>query len=140
MWAYKTKRNVEGKIERNKARLVVKGYKQQLGRDNVETFALIARMETMRTILAIEVQHKWKVYQMDMKSTFLNRVLKEEVYMEQPPSYEVQGQEYTMYRLKKALYGSKQAPQAWYIMIDSYLLSNGFSKSDVEPTLYIKEN
>ena len=75
---------------------------------------------------------------MDVKSTFLNGVLKEEVYVEHPPSYEVIGEENKVYRLKRALYGLKQAPQAWYNRIDSYLMSNGFSKSDGEPTLYIK--
>ena len=76
-WVYKTKSNVEGKIERHKARLVVKGYKQQQGGDYEETFALVARMETVRAVLPIAAQHKWKVYQMDVESTFLNGVLME---------------------------------------------------------------
>eukprot|EP00253_Pinus_taeda_P025064 PITA_25064 len=84
-WVYKTKSNAEGKIDRHKARLVVKGYKQQQGRDYDETFAPVARMETVRTVLSIATQHKWKIYQMDVKSAFLNGVLKEEVYVEQPP-------------------------------------------------------
>jgi len=92
-WVYKTKSNAEGKIERHKARLVVKGYKQQYGRDYEETFALVARMETVRTVLSIAAQNKWKVYQMDVKSTFLNGVLMEEVYIEQPLGYEKKGQE-----------------------------------------------
>eukprot|EP00253_Pinus_taeda_P011290 PITA_11290 len=71
-------------------------------------FVLVARME--RTMVEILAQHKWKVYQMDVKSTFLNRVLKEEVYVAQPPCYEVEGQEDKVYRLRKALYGLKQAP------------------------------
>ena len=75
---------------------------------------------------------------MDVKSAFLNGVLKEEVYVEQPPGYEVAGEEHKVYRLKRALYGLKQAPTAWYNRIDSYLMSNGFSKSTGEPTLYIK--
>ena len=75
---------------------------------------------------------------MDVKSTFLNGLLKEEVYVEQPPSYEVVGEEQKVYKLKRALYGLKQAPQALYNKIDSYLMSNGFSKSNGEPTLNIK--
>ena len=75
---------------------------------------------------------------MDVKSTFLNGVLKEEVYVEQPPDYEVAGEEHKVYRLKRDLYGLKQAPRAWYNRIDSYLMRNGFSKSNGEPTLYIK--
>ena len=76
---------------------------------------------------------------MDVKSAFLNGVLKEEVYVEQPPSYEVAGNEHKVYRLKRALYGLKKASRAWYSRIDSYLMRNGFSKSNGEPTLYIKE-
>eukprot|EP00253_Pinus_taeda_P004710 PITA_04710 len=109
-WVYKTKSNAEGKIERHKARLVVKGYKQQYGRDYEETFAPVARMETVRAVLSIAAQNKWKVYQMDVKSTFLNGVLKEE-----------------------------QAPRAWYSRIDSYLLESEFDKCEGEPTVYIKE-
>ena len=75
-WVYKTKRNVEGKIDRHKERLIVKGYKQQQGRDYDETFAPVARMETVRTVFSIAAQHKWKIYQMDVKSAFLNGVLK----------------------------------------------------------------
>ena len=89
-WVYKTKSNAEGKIERKKERLVVKGYKQQPSRDYEETFALVARMEIVRTMLSIVAQHKWKVYQMDVKSAFLNGVLKEEVYVEQSPGYEIE--------------------------------------------------
>eukprot|EP00253_Pinus_taeda_P018867 PITA_18867 len=139
-WVYKTKRNAEGKIDRHKARFVVKGYKQQQGKDYDETFALVARIETVRTTLSIAAQHKWKIYQMDVKYAFLNGVLKEEVYVEQPLRYEVDGQEHKVYRLKKALYGLKQAPRAWYNRIDAYLIENAFDKCDGEPTLYINEN
>ena len=97
-------------------------------------------METVRTVLSIVAQHKWKIYQMDVKSAFLNGVLKEEVYVEQPPGYEVEGQKHKVWKLKKAFYGLKQAPRAWYNRIDVYLTENGFEKCDGEPTLYIKEN
>eukprot|EP00253_Pinus_taeda_P033312 PITA_33312 len=138
-WVYKTKSNAEGKIERHKERLIVKGYKQQYGRDYEEIFAPVARMETVRAVLSIAAQNKWKVYQMDVKSAFLNGVLMEEVYNEQPVGYEKKRQEHKVCRLKKTLYGLKQAPRAWYSRIDSYLLENGFEKCEGEPTLYIKE-
>eukprot|EP00253_Pinus_taeda_P018634 PITA_18634 len=138
-WVYKTKCNAEGKIERHKARLVVKWYKQQYGRDYEETFAPVARMETVRAVLSIAAQKKWKVYQMDVKSTFLNGVLNEEVYIEQPLGYERKGQEHKVCRLKKVLYGLKQAPRAWYSRIYFYLLENEFDKCEGEPTVYIKE-
>eukprot|EP00253_Pinus_taeda_P016202 PITA_16202 len=120
-WVYKTKCNAEGKIERRKARLVVKGYKQQYGRDYEETFAPVARMEIVRAVMSIVAQKKWKVYQMDVKSAFLNGVLKEEVYIEQPLGYEKKGQEHKVCRLKKALYGLKQAPEHGN---DDYLIKN----------------
>eukprot|EP00253_Pinus_taeda_P034206 PITA_34206 len=96
-------------------------------------------METVRAVLSIAAQNKWKVYQMDVKSAFLNGVLKEEVYVEQPLGYEKEGEEHKVCKLKKALYGLKQAPRAWYSRIDSYLLDNEFDKCEGEPTVYIKE-
>src|ERR1700733_10096268 len=96
-------------------------------------------METVRAVLSIAAQNKWKIYQMDVKSAFLNGVLKEEVYVEQPLGYEKKGEEHKVCKLKKALYGLKQAPRAWYSRIDSYLLDNEFDKCEGEPTVYIKE-
>jgi len=96
-------------------------------------------METVRVVMSIAAQNKWKVYQMDVKSAFLNGVLMEEVYVEQPLGYEKKGEEHKVCRLKKALYGLKQAPRAWYSRIDSYLLEKEFEKCEGEPTLYIKE-
>ena len=103
-WVYNTKRKIEGKIERQKERLVVKGYTQQQGRDYEEIFAPVARMETVRKGLSISAQQKWKVYQMDVKSTLLNGVLKEEVYFEKPPDYEIEGQEHKVCKLWKDIY------------------------------------
>eukprot|EP00253_Pinus_taeda_P025562 PITA_25562 len=96
-------------------------------------------METVRAVLSIAAQNKWKFYQVDVKSAFLNGVLMEEVYIQQPLGYEKKGQEHKVCILKKALYGLKQAPRAWYSRIDSYLLEKGFEKCEGEPTLYIKE-
>ena len=87
-WVNKTKSNAEGKIERHKARLVIKGYKKKHGIYYEETFASVSRMETVRAVMSIAAQNKWKVYQMDVKSAFLNGVLMEEVYIEQPLGYE----------------------------------------------------
>jgi hypothetical protein len=137
-WVYKTKLNEKGQIEKHKARLVAKGFSQQLGTDYGETFAPVARLDTVSTLLAITVQHKWKVYQMDVKSAFLNGVLGEEVYVDQPPRFELKEQPTKVYWLKKALYGLKQAPRAWYSRIDTYLIKSGFSRSQNEPTLYTK--
>eukprot|EP00253_Pinus_taeda_P022758 PITA_22758 len=114
-------------------------YQKQYGRNYEETFAPVARMETVRAVLSIAAQNKWKFYQMHLKSAFLNGVLKEEVYIEQPLGYEKKGEEHKVCKLKKTLYGLKQAPRAWYSRIDSYLLENGFDKCEREPTIYIKE-
>lgn len=111
-WVFKTKLNESGKVERYKARLVAKGYVQQYGVDYTEVFAPVARLDTIRLILAIAAQSKWKVFQLDVKSAFLQGDLKEEVYVQQPLGFVRQGEEEKVYKLYKALYGLKQAPRA----------------------------
>ena len=108
--------------------MVARGFTQQPDIDFNERFAPVARMDTIRIVLAIAPQNKWHVYQMDVKSTFLNGYIDEEVYVEQPKSYDVLGQEHIVYRLKKTLYGLKKAPRAWYSFLDSYLIENGFHR------------
>ena len=120
--------------------MVARGFTQQLDIEFNETFAPVAHMDTVRTVLAIAGQNKWHVHQMDVKSAFLNGYLEEEVYVEQPKGYEFPSQEHKVYRMKNALYGLKQPPRAWYSQIDSYLTENGFHKSESEPTLYTKVN
>ena len=111
-WVYKTKRNAKGEIERHKARLVAKGYSQKAGIDYDEVFAPVARLETIRLIIFFAIQNKWKIHQMDVKSAFLNGVLEEEVYIQQPSGYKVKSHKDKVLKLKKALYGLKQAPRA----------------------------
>ncbi|KAH9650283.1 hypothetical protein KPL70_026315 [Citrus sinensis] len=138
MNVYKIKRNAKGEIERHNARLVVKGYSQKAGIDYDEVFAPIARLETIRLIISLAAQNKWKIFQMDVKSVFLNGFLKE-VYIEQPLGYVVKGHEDKVLRLKKALYGLKQAPRAWNSKIDKYFQEKCFTKCPYEHALYIKE-
>ena len=138
-WVYKTKYKEDGSIQKHKARLVAKGYSQQPGVDFNETFAPVARMETIRTVLALAAQYELPVYQLDVKSAFLNGELEEEVYVEQPQGYIVKGKEDMVYRLRKALYGLKQAPRAWNNNIDKYFCQNGFERSRSEPSLYVKK-
>ena len=111
-WVYKKKMNPKGEIERYKARLVVKGYRQKAGIDYDEVFAPVARMETIRLLISQEAQFEWPVYQMDVKSAFLNGVLEEEVSVEQPLGYVIPKEEHKVLKLRKALYGLKQAPRA----------------------------
>lgn len=99
----------------------------------------MARLDTIRMILALATQQRWKVYQLDVKSAFLNGVLQEEIYVEQPEGFVTPGQEEKVYLLRKALYGLRQAPRAWYSKMDEHLLGLGFKKSLSESTLYVKK-
>jgi hypothetical protein len=100
-------------VTRNKARLVAKGYAQVAGLDFEETFAPIARLESICILLAYVAHLSFKLFQMDVKSAFLNGPIKEDVYMEQPPGFEDDRYPNYVYKLSKALYGFKQAPRAW---------------------------
>ncbi|CAL2249791.1 unnamed protein product [Prunus armeniaca] len=137
-WVYKTKLNLDGTVQKNKARLVAKGYSQKPGIDYNETFAPVARVDTIRTLIALAAHKEWSLYQLDVKSAFLNGVLKEEVYVEQPQGFVKKDEETKVYKLHKALYGLKQAPRAWYDEIDAYFNKAGFKKSPSEATLYVK--
>ena len=101
-WGYKKKLNEKGEIDKHKARLVARGFSQQCGIDYGETFSPVARLDTIRFVLTIATQNKWLIYQMEVKSTFLNGVLNEEVYVNQPLGFEVKGQEYRVYKSKKS--------------------------------------
>ena len=100
-WVYKAKRNVRGEVEKHKAKLFVKGYSQRAGIDYDEVFAPVARLETIRLLISLSAQNGWRIYQMDVKSAFLNGFLKEEVYIEQPKGYIVKGHEDKVLKLKK---------------------------------------
>ena len=117
---------------RNKARLVVQGYSQMEGVDYDETFALVARMESIIILLALACQLKLKLYQMDVKTAFLNGLLKEDIYVEQPKGFiDPHFPDHVLY-LKKALYGLKQAPRAWYDRLTQYLVSHGFTRGNAD--------
>ena len=123
---------------RNKARLVAQGYTQVEGLDFGETFAPVARLEAIRILLAYANYHNIKLYQMDVKSAFLNGKLAELVYAAQPPGFEDPKRPHDIYVLHKALYGLKQAPRAWYDTLKEYLLQNGFKIGLVDTTLFTK--
>jgi hypothetical protein len=121
---------------RNKARLVAQGYSQVEGVDFGETFAPVARLETIRILLAFGASKGFKLYQMDVKSAFLNCVIQEEVYVRQPPSFESPKYSDRLYKLSKALYGLKQASQAWYARLKTFLLEHGYVMGSVDKTLF----
>ncbi|GJU73785.1 retrovirus-related pol polyprotein from transposon TNT 1-94 [Tanacetum coccineum] len=135
-WIYKVKLDEIGGILKNKARLVARGYRQEVGIDFEESFAPVARLDAIRILLAYAAHMNMVVYQMDVKTTFLNSILCEEVYVSQPDGFVDQDNPNHVYKLKKALYGLKQAPRAWYDLLSKFLLSQEFSKGTVDPTLF----
>ncbi|WJX83571.1 hypothetical protein P8452_66227 [Trifolium repens] len=137
-WVFRNKLNEQGEVVRNKARLVAQGYSQQEGIDFTETFAPVARLEAIRLLLSYAVNNGITLYQMDVKSAFLNGVISEEVYVKQPPGFEDLKNPDYVYKLKKSLYGLKQAPRAWYERLSNFLLENGFQKGQIDNTLFRK--
>jgi hypothetical protein len=138
-WVYKVKHNADGSMSRYKARLVAKGYAQTYGIDYEETYSLIAKMTTVKAIIAMATTKGWSLNQMDVKNAFLHGDLHEEVYMEQPPGYVDQTRPILVCRLKKALYGLKQTPRAWLDKIGQYLVTSGFQTSNANFSLYVKK-
>ncbi|GJR39665.1 integrase, catalytic region, zinc finger, CCHC-type containing protein [Tanacetum coccineum] len=133
-WIYKVKLDEYGDVLKNKARLVAKGYRQEEGIDFEESFAPVARIEAIRIFIANAATKNMIIYQMDVKTAFLNGDLQEEVFVSQPEGFEDQDNPTHVYRLKKALYGLKQAPRAWYDTLSKFLLANNFFKGAVDPT------
>ncbi|GJV16446.1 retrovirus-related pol polyprotein from transposon TNT 1-94 [Tanacetum coccineum] len=138
-WIYKVKLDELGGILKNKARLVARGYRQEEGIDFEESFALVARLEAIRIFLAFATHMNMVIYQMDVKTAFLNGNLQEEVYVSQLDGFVDPDNPNHVYKLTKALYGWKQAPRAWYDMLSSFLISQDFSKGSVDPTMFIRK-
>ncbi|GJW01696.1 retrovirus-related pol polyprotein from transposon TNT 1-94 [Tanacetum coccineum] len=138
-WEYKVKLDELGGILKNKDGLVAHGYLPEEGIDFEESFAPMARLEAIRIFLAFAAHMNTIVYHMDVKMAFLNGILHEEVYVSQPDGFVDPDNPNHVYRLKKSLYGWKHAPRAWYDLLSSFLLSQGFSKGTVDPTLFISK-
>eukprot|EP00253_Pinus_taeda_P003503 PITA_03503 len=132
-WVYRTKSAADGQITRRKARLVAKGFQQVHDIDYDQTFAPVAKMDSICLTLAIGAAQGWEVHQMDVKNAFLHIDLLEEIYMEQPHGFIHDSS--LVCRLKKSLYSLKQAPRAWYAKMDSFLLSQNFERSRLQPLL-----
>ncbi|GJY23365.1 retrovirus-related pol polyprotein from transposon TNT 1-94 [Tanacetum coccineum] len=135
-WLWKNKKDEDQTVIRNKARLVAKGYAQEEGIDFEESFAPVARLEAVRIFVAYAAHKSFPIYQMDVKTTFLNGPLKEEVYVAQPEGFVDPDHPEKVYLLRKALYGLKQAPRAWYDELSNFLMSKGFTKGTIDPTLF----
>ena len=137
-WIFRNKTNDEGNVIRNKAHLLAQGYSQMEGVDYDETFVPVAHMESIKILLALACHLKFKLYQMDIKTAFLNGFLKEDVYVTQLKGFiDPHFSDHVLY-LKKALYGLKQAPRVCYDWLTQYLMSHGFIRGKVDQTLFIK--
>ncbi|GKD21237.1 putative ribonuclease H-like domain-containing protein [Tanacetum coccineum] len=139
-WLWKNKRDAENIVVRNKTRLVAKGYRQEKGIDFEESFDPVARLKVVRMFIAYAAHKNITIFQMDVKTTFLNGPLKEEVYVSQPEGFIDPEFPDHVYRLKKALYGLKQAPRAWYDKLSYFLIQHGFTKGIFDPTLFIRRH
>ena len=135
-WVYRTKRGPNGEIVKYKARWVAQGFAQKYGIDYNETFAPVARFDSIRALLALVAHHDWELHQMDVKSAYLNGDLEEELYMKQPTGFVAPGTEGMVCRLNKSLYGLKQAGRTWNKRIDVELKAHGFAPIDADPCVY----
>ena len=127
-WVFHNKTDEEGNVIRNKARPAAQGYSEVEGVDFDESFTPVAHLESIRVLLALACHLKFKLYQMDVKTTFLNGFLKEDIYVAQTKGFiDPHFLDHVLY-LKKALYGLKKAPRTWYDRLTEYLVSYGFTR------------
>jgi len=139
-WIYKNKSDENGLVTRNKVRLVAQGYTQIEGLDFDETFAPVSRLESIRLLLGVSCILKFKLFQMNVRSAFLNGYLNEEVYVEQPKGFVDPSFPNHAYRLKKALFGLKQTPKAWYERLTQFLVDQGYRKGGTDKTIFAKDD
>ena len=140
-WIYTVKVGPDGQIDRLKARLVAKGYTQIFGLDYTDTFSPVAKMSSVRLILSLSAVHHWPLHQLDIKNAFLHGALQEEVYMDQPPGFVIQGKSSGMVcRLKRALYGLKQSPRAWFGRFRDVVQKYGMIRSEADHSVFYRHS
>ena len=137
-WIYKRKKGPDGRVETFKARLVAKGYTQKEGIDYEETFSPVAMLKSIRILLAVAAYHDYEIWQMDVKTAFLNGDLTEDIYMQQPQGFIAAGQEHMVCKLNRSIYGLKQSSRSWNIRFDSAVKSFDFEQNPDEPCVYRK--
>jgi hypothetical protein len=135
-WVFKVKYDAQGNVERYKSRLVAKGYSQTEGVDFNETFAPVAKFNSIRLLIALAAQYDLELHQMDVKTAFLNGDLEEEIYMEQPEGFILPGNENKVCKLQRSIYGLKQAGRSWYKKIDNFFLKQGFQRTHADCCVY----
>jgi hypothetical protein len=135
-WVFKNKQGEDGEVVRNKARLVAQGFSQVEGLDFGETFPPIAHLEAIRILLSFAASKGFNLYQMDVKSVFLNGVIQEEEFVRQPPGFKNLKYPNGVCKLSKALYGLKQALCAWYASLKTFLLEHVYVMGSVDKTLF----
>ncbi|KAE8698982.1 ABC transporter G family member 7 [Hibiscus syriacus] len=139
-WLFKVKKNVDGSVERLKARLIAKGYSQIPGYDFMDTFSPVVRFFTVNILISLVVSCHWQIRQVDVNNAFLKSDLSEDVYMQQVPGFEEQSNGVVLVcKLKKALYGLRQAPRNWFLKLRDLLLSLRFKPSRANSSLFIRQ-
>ncbi|BBH02385.1 hypothetical protein Prudu_012927 [Prunus dulcis] len=137
-WVFTLKHKADGSIDRYKARLIAKGYTQTYRVDYTETFAPVAKLNTVRVLLSLAANHDWPLLQFDVKNAFLHGDLKEEIYMDPPPGIPVTSKEGMVCKLRKSLYGLKQSPRAWFGRFTASMRKSGYIQSNSDHTLFMK--
>ncbi|KAH9768531.1 hypothetical protein KPL71_011635 [Citrus sinensis] len=138
-WIFKRKMKADGSIDKYKVRLVIKGYRQREDLDYFDTYSPVTRINSIRMIIAITTLRNLEIHQMDVKTTFLNGDLDEEIYMEQLEGFIAPGQEKKVCKLVKSLYGLKQAPKQWHKKFDHTMITSGFKINECDKCVYVKE-
>ena len=136
-WVYRIKNEHDGS-KRNKAKLVVKGFQQKKGIDYLEIFSPVVKMSTVRLVLGMVAAENLHLKQLDVKMAFLHGDLEEDLYMIQPKGFIVQGQENLVCKLRKSLYGQKQAPRQWYKKFNSFMHRIGLKRCETNHCCYVK--
>ena len=140
-WVYKIKTRSDGTVDHYKARIVTRGFTQEYGIDYEETFAPVARLSSVMTLIVVSTARKWPLFQIDVKNVFLNGELSEEVYMKLPPGYSHPPRfPHRVFRLRRALYGLKQVPRAWFAKLSSTISQHGFLGSSFDTALFLRRS
>lgn len=135
-WVFTVKHKTDGSIERFRARFVAKSFIQSNEIDYQETFAPVAKLNTVRVLLSLATNKDWPLHQLDVKNAFLNSDL-EEVYMDIPPGFENSSNPNKVCKIKKSLYNLKQSPRAWFGRFTEAIIQNGYTQGQTDHTLFV---